>query len=416
MSESKFVEDKVRSFRRKYQPKDGWSVWRLSYPPGIDLLPALLRHRQIEASTDVWARISLHSGPRSRVFDLQSEAIVTKGPGLSDGPWFGTLKFVWNDVAIVIERHPLEPSGLSDHEVLLAASKDRAALNDLSLTLDNFWRTIYITPREIQIVNGGGSIPLPRLGWADLILPEQMAAEIKANVESFFSARASYSQVGLPYRRGFLFIGPPGGGKTTAVKIILSNAGARPLALSLRDQMKDSMIEAAFEEAARQAPAILLIEDLDKLVQSKSVSMSCLLNLLDGLDTYEGFLLIATSNEPEKIDKALLHRPSRFDRVWHFGLPGVEERRRLLALRGQGRFSGDAIAEAAEAAAGFTMAYVQEVVVNSMLSALHEGREPQDADLLDSVRKLGEQYRAGQKATGDLRPVQRVGFGSAEDR
>ncbi|MEK6536710.1 MAG: ATP-binding protein [Actinomycetota bacterium] len=269
---------------------------------------------------------------------------------------------------------------------------------------------------EVFVLNGGGFIRLPKLGWDDLILPGDMGAEIRRNVESFLRARDHYRKLRLPFRRGLLFVGPPGGGKSTAAKIIMANVKARPLLLSLRDEIKDSTIESAFREAASLPPAILLIEDLDKLTSSKNVAMSYLLNLLDGLETHEGFLLIATSNEPEKIDRALLHRPSRFDRVFHFGLPGTDERRRLLALRGQGRFLDQALAEAAEATAGLTLAYVQEVVVSAMLSALHEGREPQDTDLLASAKRLQEQYHAGQRATGDLRPVQPIGFGALDER
>ena len=137
--------------------------------------------------------------------------------------------------------------------------------------------------------------------------------------------------------------------------------------------------------------------------------MSFLLNLMDGLEDCEGFLLIATSNHPEKIDAALLQRPSRFDRLWNFGLPGFDERARMMRLRGRDAFSETAIAEAAQASEACSMAMVQEMVVNAMLGALHEGRKPTDADLLGSVRRIKEQYHQSQRVSGDL-PTARVGF------
>lgn len=417
MSESQFVERKVRAFRRNHPASAGWFVCRVNYIMGMEYLPLLLRLHKNRFEEQCWIRLSLYEGPRATRQSFQEPPFTARGPGLSDDDWFGTIRFRWQDEPVVIERHHLEHANLSPQDVTLVATKKRAVIEDLGRALLGLWRsTMKGKDKEVIVLNGGGLIELPKLGWEDLILPDGMAAEIRGNVEAFLSAQAHYRKLRLPYRRGFLFVGPPGGGKTTAAKIILANAKARPLLLSLQGDLKDSTVESAFREAANNPPAILLIEDLDKLVQSKSVSMSCLLNLLDGLDTYEGFLLIATSNEPEKIDKALLQRPSRFDRVWHFGLPGADERRRLLALRGQSRFSDQALAEAAEATAGMTLAYVQECVVNAMLSALHEGREPQDADLLASVRRLREQYRAGHKTTGDLRPVQRVGFDGGEER
>ncbi|MDO8806292.1 MAG: ATP-binding protein [Elusimicrobiota bacterium] len=61
--------------------------------------------------------------------------------------------------------------------------------------------------------------------------------------------------------------------------------------------------------------------------------MSNILNQLDGLASGEGVLVMATSNAPEKLDPALVHRPSRFDRIWRFGLPGEEQR--LAQIKGQ---------------------------------------------------------------------------------
>lgn len=410
-SESQFVEDKVRAFRQKYPAKSGWFVCRGTYMQGMEYLPALLREQGVKLEEDGWVHIALYEGQRATRIDLRQAPFVTRGPGISDSDWFGTIRFRWKGIPVVIERGHLEHAQLSPQDVTLIATKKRVVLQGLGEVLRSFWRRIMKgAEHEALVVNGSGFIQLPDLGWSDLILPGEMAAEIRSNVEAFLRAQAHYRKLGLPFRRGFLFVGPPGGGKTTAAKIIMANAKARPLILSLQGDIKDSTIDAAFREAASQPPAILLIEDLDKLVQSKDVSLAHLLNLLDGLETQDGFLTIATSNEPEKIDKALLHRPSRFDRVWHFGLPGQDERRRLLVLRGKEQFSAQAMDEVARASAGMTMAYVQELVVSAMLQALHEGREPQDADLIASVKKLREQFRSTTKATGAIPEPQAMGF------
>jgi SpoVK/Ycf46/Vps4 family AAA+-type ATPase len=171
----------------------------------------------------------------------------------------------------------------------------------------------------------------------------------------------------------------------------------------------------AFEEAEDLAPSVLILEDLDHLTESEGVSMSYLLNLMDGLVTPEGILIVATTNHPEVLDAALLQRPSRFDKVWHFPLPAFGERLELLRRRAAGKFSEQAVDGAARHSQGFTMAYVQEAVVSALLAALHERRGPRDEDLAESVRRLREQFSSGFKADGALKEPKSVGFAAADE-
>lgn len=141
--------------------------------------------------------------------------------------------------------------------------------------------------------------------------------------------------------------------------------------------------------------------------------MSFLLNLLDGLEPRQGILVVATTNAPEKLDQALLHRPSRFDRVWHFPLPGLNERFRLLQRRGGKQFSEETLRYAAEKTGGFTMAYTQEAVVSALLAAVYEKRAPRDSDLITSVDALTRQVRESRVKDGAIRVDAQVGFASA---
>ena len=167
-----------------------------------------------------------------------------------------------------------------------------------------------------------------------------MAEDIRGNVEAFFKAKAQYKRLGIPYRRGLLFSGPPGNGKTLAARVISSRVPAAVFILPLKAEMDDRGLARAFRHTADLAPALLILEDLDRLPsEGKKFSMSYLLNLLDGFRSSQGIMVIATTNAPEKLDAALLDRPSRFDRVWHFGLPAQAERERLLRKASKGSFS-----------------------------------------------------------------------------
>src|SRR6185312_14088076 len=100
------------------------------------------------------------------------------------------------------------------------------------------------------------------------------------------------------------------------------------------------------------------------------------LNLLDGLKALSGVLVIATCNEPDKLDPALIHRPSRFDRVWRFELPKYEQRLELLRRKGDTFFSESALETAVRRSEGFSMAYVQEIVVSALLECAHDDQPP----------------------------------------
>jgi hypothetical protein len=332
-----------------------------------------------------------------------------KGRGLIENTWYGELDFLWEGSPIRYRRVPvLEHYG--EVFITFIAVKDRKAFESFYKALTAFERRLNPPRRFIQVYEES-PIERPKLSWEDLILPPGMAADIRGNVESFFKSKSHYKKLGIPYRRGLLFSGPPGNGKTLTARVISSRVPAAVVILPLKAKMDDYSLARAFRHTADIAPALMILEDLDRLpIEGKEVSMSYLLNLLDGFRSTQGIMIIATTNAPEKLDAALLDRPSRFDRVWHFGLPAQAERERLLHKASKGYFSPACLADAAARSTGFTMAYVQEAVISALLKAVTENREPSDADLLASVAKLSSQLRTNSKADGSLKPAISVGF------
>ncbi len=183
-----------------------------------------------------------------------------------------------------------------------------------------------------------------------------------------------------------------------------------------RAEVEEGDVEYAFYLASKNVPAVLLFEDLDKLVQSEHISLSHFLNILDGLKVMDGVLVIATSNDPGKLDPALLHRPSRFDRVWKFSLPKYEQRLALLERKGAHYFSKAALEQAARKSDGFSMAYVQEIVVNALLECAHVDIVPSDAHLLRSVETLKKQRRSASKGEESLADRESLGFAPSPRR
>jgi hypothetical protein len=328
--------------------------------------------------------------------------------------WRGSFEFVWNGHDIHCWMFSLVLSrGCAD--VYLVATKSLAAFQDFLLILDRYGQSRHKgEKREILVVNGE-NIPVAASSWDDVVLPAGMARAIRTNVQAFFDNPARYAHLGIPHRRGFVFAGPPGCGKTLMLKTLACNTSAKFITVLGKADVEDDMISYALHLAEKYTPSVVLLEDLDRIVQAKGISLSHLLNLMDGLRALNGVLFIATCNEPDKLDPALIHRPSRFDRVWRFELPKYEQRLDLLRKRGGEFFSESTLELAARRSEGFSMAYVQEIVVNALLECAHDELVPHDDYLLKSLDTLRVQRKSASKPGELMNERESVGFSASDN-
>ena len=181
-----------------------------------------------------------------------------------------------------------------------------------------------------QVVRGsaecdGERTPRDRRAGEDLLLADSVKSRIETEVIRFFDAEVAelYREMNVPYRRGVLLHGPPGNGKTSTIRHIGASLPQIP-AMILRPaaNFDSDDLQQVLDRWRRQAPAILVIEDLNWLLNE--VNVSTFLNLLDGIDSNVtgGLLLIATTNHPHKLDPAVNNRPGRFDVVIEVPCPG----------------------------------------------------------------------------------------------
>lgn len=174
----------------------------------------------------------------------------------------------------------------------------------------------------------------PKRPIESVYLPE--AAEgLIADMRAFITSEPWYRAMGIPHRRGYLFYGPAGTGKSCSAEAIAGELDIPIYTLNLGG-MSDASLEKAITDIENDEPIVLLLEDIDTVTVSSKrpetsntpgqaqpiLSLGTLLNMLDGLRAADNVLLIMTTNYPEKLDPALT-RAGRVDMKVEFGMASV---------------------------------------------------------------------------------------------
>jgi AAA+ superfamily predicted ATPase len=235
----------------------------------------------------------------------------------------------------------------------------------------------------------------------NLILPESLKGEIQNDFAQFFQSRELYDRYRIPWKRGAIFIGPPGNGKTHTLKALI-NRLAKPCLYvrSFKSEYgteQENMAE-VFKRARMTTPCLVVLEDLDAMIDNENRAF--FLNELDGFESNTGVVVLATTNHPEKLDTAILDRPSRFDRKYYFHLPNAIERRRYVENWNEqlqvelrvSKFVGTTLVCETE---GFSFAYLKELFVASLGQWMAgQGRKSMDDIILAQSRLLCAQMKA----------------------
>jgi transitional endoplasmic reticulum ATPase len=218
--------------------------------------------------------------------------------------------------------------------------------------------------------------------WDDVVMDPAIKARIMKDTISFFTPATQelFKKYKLPYKRGLLMYGAPGNGKTITIKALIAHMMRLPEAVptfyvkSTTDKCNGDQksIQKIFKQARKLAPCILVFEDLDSMVTNET--RSYFLNEVDGMESNDGILMIASTNHIDKIDDSIRSRPSRFDRKYGFDLPEHKDRvryaehwRKKLADNKDIEFTQELVEAAANLTPDYSYAYLQEVFISSLM-------------------------------------------------
>ena len=235
----------------------------------------------------------------------------------------------------------------------------------------------------------------------NLILQGSLKNDIRTDIERFLASREIYETHGIPWKRGIIFIGPPGNGKTHAVKALINALHTPCLYVkSLKGHGGEEYnIQKVFARARETTPCVVVMEDLDSLITPHNRSF--FLNEMDGFAQNAGIVVIATTNHPEKLDPALVNRPSRFDRKYHFALPAQAERAAYIRMwsatvKEALRLDDAGIERIAVLADGFSFAYLKELFVSAMMGWIANPTDAMVEVMAAQVALLREQMATAQ--------------------
>ena len=234
--------------------------------------------------------------------------------------------------------------------------------------------------------------------FENLILPDSLKHQVQNDFQQFFNSREVYERYGIPWKRGALFIGPPGNGKTHTLKALINQLSKPCLYIrsfkSDDDNEEENMSE-VFKRARMLSPCVLVLEDLDSMISNENRSF--FLNELDGFQANTGVVVLATTNHPERLDPSILDRPSRFDRKYYFELPRERERLAYVAkwnqdLQIEMRVTERGAREVVRGTEGFSFAYLKELFVTAMVQWITVGgKGSMDSVLLSQTKALRSQ-------------------------
>ena len=306
------------------------------------------------------------------------------------------------------------------------------------------WFTAYVLPSLIIVVlmivfftymNGsaGGGAKMMNFGkshaklstgenkirFADVAGLAEEKEELEEIVD-FLKNTKKYSEVGARIPKGVILVGPPGTGKTLLAKAIAGEAEVPFFSISGSDFVEmfvgvgASRVRDLFEEAKKNAPCIVFIDEIDAVARRRGTGMggghdereqtlNQLLVEMDGFGINEGIIVLAATNRVDILDPAIM-RPGRFDRKVAVGTPDIKGRREILEVHSKNKPLAEDVDldEISKSTAGFTGADLENLMNEAAIRAAKTNRKYiKMSDIRESFLKVGVGSEKRSKVVSD---------------
>lgn len=228
--------------------------------------------------------------------------------------------------------------------------------------------------------------------FADVAGADEEKEEM-AEIVDFLKDPKKFNELGARIPKGVLLVGPPGTGKTLLARAVAGEAGVPFFSISGSDFVEmfvgvgASRVRDLFGEAKKAAPAIVFIDEIDAVGRQRGAglggghdereqTLNQLLVEMDGFGANEGVIVMAATNRPDILDKALL-RPGRFDRQITVNYPDVKGREEILKVHSRGKPLGPDVnlGTIAKSSSGFTGADLENLLNEAALLAVRHGKK-----------------------------------------
>jgi len=226
--------------------------------------------------------------------------------------------------------------------------------------------------------------------FADVAGADEEKEEL-AEIVEFLKSPKKFNELGARIPKGVLLVGPPGTGKTLLARAVAGEANVPFFSISGSDFVEmfvgvgASRVRDLFDQAKKNAPSIIFIDEIDAVGRQRGAglggghdereqTLNQLLVEMDGFGANEGVIIIAATNRPDILDKALL-RPGRFDRQVAVNYPDVKGREEILKVHARGKPLGPDVSlkTIAQSTSGFTGADLENLLNEAALLAARQG-------------------------------------------